>query len=123
MHEDTHNTIPSHSHEQGGDNTQSHQHTDGHSHGHSHGGHAGHLHPPMQPAVLAWAMAATLGLVIAEIFGGWLGQRVALLNDSAQILSDVPALEISGPAMRWAMRPPDRDKNYGYRRDGYLAAF
>ena len=120
MHEDTHNTIDSHSHQPGGDNTQSHQHShaDGHSSGHSHGGHAGHLHPPMQPAVLAWAMAATLGLVIAEIFGGWLGHSVALLNDAAHNLSDVPALGISWLAMRWAQRPADSEKTYGYRRAG-----
>src|SRR6266850_1053296 len=125
MHEDTHNTIDSHSHEPGGDNAQSHQHShaDGHSHGPSHGGHAGHLHPPMQPAVLAWAMAATLGLVIAEIFGGWLGHSVALLNDAAHNLSDVPALGISWLAMRWAQRPADSEKTYGYRRAGVLAAF
>src|SRR6266404_3017542 len=125
MHEDTHNTMHSQSHEYGGDNThsQQHSHADGHSHGHSHGGHAGHVHPPMQPAVLAWAMAATLGLVIAEIFGGWLGHSVALLNDAAHNLSDVPALGISWLAMRWAQRPADSEKTYGYRRAGVLAAF
>src|SRR5438309_11635244 len=53
-----------------------------HRSGHDHGGHAGHAHPPMQPSVLAWAMAATLGLVVAEIFGGLLGRSVALLNDA-----------------------------------------
>src|SRR4029077_6277017 len=125
MHEGTPNMMHSHSHEHGGDNTQSHQHShaDGHSHGHSHGGPAGHLHPPMQPAVLAWAMAATLGLVIAEIFGGWLGPSVARVNDAAHNLSDVPALGISWLAMRWAQRPADSEKTYGYRRAGVLAAF
>ncbi len=94
-----------------------------HEHSHDHGGHAGHAHPPMQPSVLAWAMAATLGLVIAEIFGGWLGHSVALLNDAVHNLSDVPALGISWLAMRWAQRPADREKTYGYRRAGVLAAF
>src|SRR5258708_12574395 len=77
----------------------------------------------MAPSVLAWAMAATLGLVIAEIFGGWLGHSVALLNDAAHKLSDVPALGISWLAMRWAQRPADSEKTYGYRRAGVLAAF
>src|SRR5258705_13769885 len=94
-----------------------------HEHSHDLGGHTGHAHPPMQPAVLAWAMAATLGLVIAEIFGGWLGHSVALLNDAAHNLSDVPALGISWLAMRWAQRPADSEKTYGYRRAGGLAAF
>ncbi len=98
----------------------------GHAHrhgGHDHGGHAGHAHPPMQPSVLAWAMAATLGLVVAEIFGGLLGRSVALLNDAVHNLSDVPALGISWIAMRWAQRPADSEKTYGYRRAGVLAAF
>jgi len=101
-----------------------HAHDHG-SHGHSHGpgGHAGHTHPPMRPSVLAWAMAATLGLVIAEIFGGLLGRSIALLNDAVHNLSDVPALGISWLAMRWAQRPADEEKTYGYRRAGELAAF
>ena len=52
----------------------------GHSHSHDHG-HAGHSHPTLTPSVLGWAMAATLGLVVAEVFGGILGRSVALLNE------------------------------------------
>src|SRR3984885_2896082 len=96
-----------------------------HNHGgHSHSpGHAGHSHPQMRPAVLGWAIAATLGLVIAEVFGGLLGRSVALLNDAVHNLSDVPALGISYLAMRWAERPADAEKTYGYHRAGTLAAF
>jgi cobalt-zinc-cadmium efflux system protein len=68
-------------------------------------------------------MAATLGLVVAEIFGGLLGRSVALLNDAAHNLSDVPALGISWLAMRWAQRPADSERTYGYHRAGTLAAF
>jgi cobalt-zinc-cadmium efflux system protein len=68
-------------------------------------------------------MVATLGLVIAEIFGGILGHSVALLNDAVHNLSDVPALGISYLAMRWAERPADTEKTYGYHRAGTLAAF
>jgi len=93
-------------------------------HGHSHGaGHAGHEHPPMHPSVLGWAMVATLGLVVAEIFGGWIGHSIALVNDAVHNLSDVPALGISWLAMRWAQRPADDEKTYGYSRAGELAAF
>jgi cobalt-zinc-cadmium efflux system protein len=77
----------------------------------------------MQPSVLAWAMAATLGLVVAEVFGGLLGHSIALLNDAVHNLSDLPALGISWLAMRWAQRPADDEKTYGYRRAGELAAF
>lgn len=77
----------------------------------------------MSPSVLAWAMAATLGLVIAEVFGGLFGHSVALLNDAVHNLSDFPALGISWLAMRWAQKPADSEKTYGYRRAGVLAAF
>src|SRR5690349_1857831 len=99
----------------------------GHDHNHSHAGHshrhAGHAHPPLQPSVLGWAMVFTLGLVVAEVFGGILGRSVALLNDAVHNLSDVPALGISYLAMRWAERPADSEKTYGYHRAGTLAAF
>jgi cobalt-zinc-cadmium efflux system protein len=68
-------------------------------------------------------MAATLGLVVAEVFGGILGRSVALLNDAVHNLSDVPALGISWLAMRWAQRPADTERTYGYHRAGTLAAF
>ena len=102
-----------------------HTHDHGHSHEHTHGHHHGHdhAHPTMRPSVLAWAMAATLGLVVAEVFGGILGHSVALLNDAVHNLSDVPALGISWLAMRWAERPADSEKTFGYHRAGTLAAF
>jgi cobalt-zinc-cadmium efflux system protein len=68
-------------------------------------------------------MIFTIGLVVAEVFGGILGRSVALLNDAVHNLSDVPALGISYLAMRWAERPADREKTYGYHRAGTLAAF
>ena len=96
-------------------------HHDGHVH-HPHP-HHGHDHAPLRPSVLGWAMVATLGLVVAEVFGGVLGRSVALLNDAVHNLSDVPALGISWLAMRWAERPADSEKTYGYHRAGILAAF
>ena len=108
-----------------GAHSHGHDRTDaGHEHSHEHGhGHAGHSHPVLRPAVLGWAMAATLGLVLAEVLGGILGRSVALLNDAVHNLSDVPALGISYLAMRWAERPADTEKTYGYHRAGTLAAY
>jgi cobalt-zinc-cadmium efflux system protein len=108
-----------------------HSHEHSHHHDHSYAGHshshdhsrAGHVHPTLRPAVLGWAMAATVALVVAEVFGGILGRSVALLNDAVHNLSDVPALGISYLAMRWAERPADSEKTYGYHRAGTLAAF
>jgi cobalt-zinc-cadmium efflux system protein len=93
------------------------------NHSHDAQGHADHAHATLRPAVLGWAMAATLGLVVAEVFGGILGRSVALLNDAVHNLSDVPALGISYLAMRWAQRPADSEKTYGYHRAGTLAAY
>src|SRR5260221_14137826 len=97
------------------------KHTHFHAPGHTHGnggdrGHGlGHVHclPPMRASVLAWAMVATAGLVVAEIFGGVLGRSVALLNDAVHNLSDVPTLGISWLAIRWAQRPADSEKTFG----------
>jgi cobalt-zinc-cadmium efflux system protein len=91
-------------------------------HFHHGDGHA-HTHPTLRPSVLGWAIVATLGLVVAEVVGGFLGRSVALLNDAVHNLSDVPALGISWLAMRWAQRPADTEKTYGYHRAGTLAAF
>jgi len=109
-------TAHSHDHEHAG-------HSHSHDLGHAGHGQAGHSHPTLRPSVLGWAMAATLGLVVAEIFGGILGRSVALLNDAVHNLSDVPALGISYLAMRWAQRPADSEKTYGYHRAGTLAAY
>ncbi len=67
-------------------------------------------------------MAATLGLVGAEVVGGIVGHSVALLNDAVHNLSDVPAIGLSYLAMRWAQRRHDSKKTYGYQRAGTLAA-
>ncbi len=77
----------------------------------------------MRPSILAWAIVATFALVVAEVFGGIFGRSVALLNDAVHNLSDVPALGLSWLAMRWAQRPADSDRTYGYHRAGTLAAF
>src|SRR6266705_2231525 len=102
-------------------------HAHSHDHGHSHADHAhcqpGHPHRTLQPAVLGWAMVFTLSLVVAEVFGGIFGRSVAVLNDAVHNLSGVPALGISYLAMRWAERPADSEKTYGYHRAGTLAAF
>ena len=110
---------PGEAHDRPHDEPSTHTHS---AHGHAHG-HLSHSHPTLRPSVLGWAIAATLGLVIAEVVGGLLGRSVALLNDAVHNLSDVPALGISFLAMRWAQRPADNEKTYGYHRAGTLAAF
>src|SRR6266852_45144 len=121
MHQNSHGS----GHARGDSFRSQQEHVQGHSHfghGHHDHGHA-HSHPTLRPSVLGWAMIATLALVAGEVVGGFLGRSVALLNDADHNLSDVPALGISWLAMRWAERPADTEKTYGYHRAGTLAAF
>src|SRR5260370_1181415 len=121
MHQNSHGS----GHARGDSFRSQQEHVQGHSHfghGHHDHGHA-HSHPKLRPSVLGWAMIATLALVAGEVVGGFLGRSVALLNDAVHNLSDVPALGISWLAMRWAERPADSEKTYGYHRAGTLAAF
>ena len=55
--------------------------------------------------------------------GGYLGHSIALVSDAVHNLSDVPAILISWIAARWAERPADTERTFGYRRAGILAAF
>jgi cobalt-zinc-cadmium efflux system protein len=82
-----------------------------------------HFHGQPATGFLSVALVATLGLVAAEFVGGYVGHSVALISDAIHNLSDMPTIVISLLAARWAERPADRDKTFGYRRAGILAAF
>ena len=77
----------------------------------------------MASGVLAAAVAATLVLVIAEFLGGYRGHSISLVSDALHNLSDIPTMLISWLGLRWATRPADHERTYGYRRAGILAAF
>jgi cobalt-zinc-cadmium efflux system protein len=87
--------------------------------------HAGDCHPGENPArgFLSTALLATIVLVAAEFLGGYFGHSIALVSDAVHNLSDVPAILISLIAARWAERPADAERTFGYRRAGVLAAF
>ncbi|HVB98745.1 MAG TPA: cation diffusion facilitator family transporter [Candidatus Dormibacteraeota bacterium] len=96
---------------------------------HPHEGHAHLAHhldsaaPGRLTGRLKWAIAATLGLVLAELAGGLTSHSIALVTDAVHNLTDAPTLVISWLAARWAERPPTSEKTYGYHRAGILAAF
>ncbi|HVN07772.1 MAG TPA: cation diffusion facilitator family transporter [Patescibacteria group bacterium] len=105
-----------------GAQAQSHSHGHDHAHGHF------HLHGAEGTAgrwkgVMFWSVAATMGLVLAELVGGTLARSMALISDGIHNLSDLPTLFVSWFALRLAERPPDAEKTYGYHRAGILAAF
>jgi len=96
-----------------------HVHAPGHDHttGHS------HKHTELASGVLAGAVAATLVLVAAELLGGYLGHSISLVSDALHNLSDIPTMLISWFGLRWAARPADHERTFGYQRAGVLAAF
>ena len=94
-----------------------------HAHGHDHGPGHSHTHTNIGTGVLAGAVAATAVLVIAELLGGYLGHSISLVSDALHNLSDIPTMLISWFALRWAARPADHERTFGYQRAGVLAAF
>jgi cobalt-zinc-cadmium efflux system protein len=69
---------------------------------------------------LALALAAVY--MVAEAFGGWWTNSLALLADSGHMLSDVAALGISLAALRAAARAPTSSRTWGFHRAEALAA-
>lgn len=72
---------------------------------------------------MAGVVAASLLLVATELAGGVAGHSIALISDAVHNLTDVPSLLIAWLAMRWAERPANAKKTFGYHRAGILAAF
>jgi len=100
---------------------EAHSHAHGGAHVHSHALGAGGDLP--NSGVMAGAVGATLLLVATELVGGVMGHSIALISDAVHNLSDVPSLLIAWLGMRWAERPANAEKTYGYHRAGILAAF
>lgn len=99
-----------HSHENG-----SSEHGDGDGHAHGLG--------TNMTGLLGAAVAVTFCLVGVELVSGYVGHSIALVSDAVHNLTDIPTLIISWIGMRMALRPPTKDKTYGYHRAGILAAF
>ena len=94
-----------------------------HAHGRDRAGNHSHTHTNIATGVLAAAVAATAVLVAAELLGGYLGHSISLVSDALHNLSDIPTMLISWLALRWAARPADHERTFGYQRAGVLAAF
>ena len=65
----------------------------------------------------------TLFFTIVEIVGGLISNSLALLSDSAHMLSDVFALGLSMTAIYLATRNPNQKYTFGFRRFEILASF
>ncbi len=65
----------------------------------------------------------TLFFTVVEVIGGLLSHSLALLSDSAHMISDVFALSLSMTAIYLASRPPNSRFSYGYLRFEIIASF
>lgn len=104
-----------------------HDHDPAHSHGHGHHGDAaGHAHrhaAPTSGRQLFWALLLTGGCMVIEAVGGWIAGSLALLADSAHMLTDCASLAMSYAAVLAASRPATTTMSYGHHRWQVLAAF
>lgn len=69
------------------------------------------------------ALILTLFFTVVEVVGGLLSNSLALLSDSAHMLSDVIALSLSMTALYLATRKPNHKYTFGYLRFEIIASF
>ncbi len=105
-----------------------------HSHGHQKGGGHAHSHAHAKSLgsesedlrnerrLLLAAFLTTVTL-LAEAVGGFVSGSLALLADAGHMLTDAAALVLAWLAVRFARRPADWKRTYGFDRFEVLAAF
>jgi cobalt-zinc-cadmium efflux system protein len=71
---------------------------------------------------LRYALAITIVFMLAEAFGGWLANSLALMADAGHMLTDAAAIALSLFAIRFAALPATRRRSYGFLRIEILAA-
>lgn len=71
---------------------------------------------------IQWALVLSSAYLIAEVVGGLLTGSLALLADAGHMLTDVGGLALALFAIRFAQRPADPARTYGYHRTEILAA-
>src|SRR5690606_8584896 len=69
------------------------------------------------------AALLTGGFMIAEAIGGVLSGSLALIADAAHMLTDTASLTLAWLAFRFARRPADASRTYGFGRLQILVAF
>jgi cobalt-zinc-cadmium efflux system protein len=74
-------------------------------------------------AKLLISVGIILIFMTIEIIGGIMSNSLALLADAGHMASDFLALLLSWFSQRYAKRPPDQKRSYGYQRIKIIAAF
>jgi len=71
---------------------------------------------------LAFAVALTAVVLLAEVGGGFWTRSLALLSDAAHVLTDLISLVLSFGAILMAARPVTKEHTFGWHRVEVLAA-
>ncbi|HVI53855.1 MAG TPA: cation diffusion facilitator family transporter [Luteibacter sp.] len=99
----------------------SHDHA-GHSHGEAHAHDHSHFEGSSEKKLL-FAFVLTLIMLLVEAAGGLVSGSLALLADAGHMLVDALALLLAFLGARFAARPADARRSYGYGRIEVLAGF
>ncbi|MEO7324195.1 MAG: cation diffusion facilitator family transporter [Dokdonella sp.] len=100
----------------------SHDHD--HSHAHDHARDPAHVTPDGRRELrLLAAFALTACALVAEAIGGWLSGSLALLADAGHMLVDAAALLFAWLGVRYARRPADALRSFGYARLEVLVGY
>jgi cobalt-zinc-cadmium efflux system protein len=89
-----------------------------HSHGHSHAGAPGESHQGR----IAVALGVTLAVFVLQVIGSLITGSLALLFDSAHVLTDAGGLVMALVAARLMARPSTNRRTWGFARAEVLAA-
>jgi cobalt-zinc-cadmium efflux system protein len=101
-----------------------HAHAHDHAHDHSHGHDHAHDHlAGSSERKLLFAFVLTTAMLVAEAAGGLFSGSLALLADAGHMLVDALALLLAFLGARFAARPADARRTYGYGRIEVLAGF
>lgn len=90
----------------------------GHNHSHSHAGAPGESHHGR----IAVALGITLAVFVFQVIGSILTGSLALLFDSAHVLTDAGGLAMALLAARLMVRPASSKRTWGFARAEVLAA-
>lgn len=93
-----------------------------HDHDHAHAAGAHGAATAQSARRLGLSLAVTAGIMVAEAVGGIVSGSLALVSDAGHMLTDVAALGLAVLAVRFAARPADGKRTFGFRRAEVLAA-
>ena len=86
--------------------------------------HLNHVKEQQTSKKTLWlTLMLTLFFTIVEIVGGLMSNSLALLSDSAHMISDVIALGLSMAAIYMAARKPNQKYTFGFLRFEIIASF